>query len=163
MESRIIYNFNKNSDLQNWIIVDDVVMGGQSSGTFSISANGFGVFEGVILLANNGGFSSVKYGFPRIQLDGYTKILLKIQGDGKAYQFRLKSNSEDYYSYIASFNTSRDWQEIEINLKDMFPSFRGKQLEQPNFSDDHIEVVTFLIANKKNEKFKLLIAKIELQ
>lgn len=163
MASKIIFDFNKNSDIQNWIIVDDAVMGGQSSSTFALNSDGFGVFQGSISLDNNGGFSSVKYKFEKIQIKEYTKVLLKLQGDGKAYQFRIKPNSGDYYSFIAPFTSSGDWQEIEINLKDMYPSFRGKKLEQPNFSDDHIEEITFLIGNKKNEDFKLLIAKIELQ
>lgn len=162
MDSKINYSFNK-KDLQNWIIVDDVVMGGRSSSTFALNADGFGFFQGSISLDNNGGFSSVKYKFEKIQIKEYAKVVLKLQGDGKAYQFRIKSNSGDYCSYIAPFNTSGDWQEIEINLKDMDPSFRGRKLGQPNFSDGHIEEITFLIGNKKNENFKLLIAKIELQ
>jgi hypothetical protein len=45
----------------------------------------------------------------------------------------------------------------------MYPSFRGRKLDQPNFSDDYIEEITFLIGNKKEEDFQLLIAKIELR
>jgi NADH dehydrogenase [ubiquinone] 1 alpha subcomplex assembly factor 1 len=33
----------------------------------------------------------------------------------------------------------------------------------PNFSDDYFEGITFLIGNKKNEKFKLVLDKIELK
>jgi NADH dehydrogenase [ubiquinone] 1 alpha subcomplex assembly factor 1 len=45
----------------------------------------------------------------------------------------------------------------------MYPSFRGRRLNQPNFSNDSIEELTFLIGNKKSEKFKLLIDKIVLE
>lgn len=69
----------------------------------------------------------------------------------------------NYYSYISTFSTSGEWQEIEIHLKDMYPSFRGRKLEQANFSADYIEEIAFLIGNKKPEKFKLLIDKIELK
>ena len=93
----------------------------------------------------------------------HTKIIIKLRGDGKKYQFRIKSNSGDYYSYIAPFLTSGEWQEIEIPIKDMYPSFRGRRLDQPNFSNNYIEELTFLIGNKKQEKFKLLIDKIELK
>lgn len=163
MASKVIFDFNKNSDIKDWIIVDDVVMGGRSSGTFELNADGHGVFQGEISLDNNGGFSSVRYGFPKIQVKEYTKIVLKLRGDGKEYQFRIKTNSGDYYSYISSFTTSGEFQEIEILLKDMYPSFRGRKLDQPNFSSDRIEEITFLIGNKKNEKFKLLLDKIELR
>jgi NADH dehydrogenase [ubiquinone] 1 alpha subcomplex assembly factor 1 len=163
MNPKIIFDFNKNSDVQDWIVVDDAVMGGESSSTFILNDDGFGVFEGSISLENNGGFSSVRYRFQKIQVKEYSSIIIKLQGDGKEYQFRIKSNSGDYYSYIAPFSTSGEWQEIEIPLKDMYPSFRGRKLNQPNFSKDSIEEITFLIGNKKKEKFKLLIEKIELK
>ena len=163
MASKVIFDFTKKSDIKDWVIVDDVVMGGRSSGNFALNADGFGVFEGTISLENNGGFSSVRYGFSRIQVKEFTKAVLKLKGDGKEYQFRIKTNSRDYYSYIATFKTSGEWQEIEIHLKDMYPSFRGRKLDQPNFSDNHIEEITFLVGNKKNEQFKLLIDKIELR
>ena len=163
MASHIIFDFNKNTDIENWIIVDDVVMGGKSSGTFKLSTEGHGVFEGTISLENNGGFSSVRYRFEKILIMESTKIILKLRGDGKQYQFRIKSNTRDYYSYISPFSTTGEWQEIEILLKDMYPSFRGRKLDQPNFSNDYIEEITFLIGNNNQEEFKLLIDKIELK
>ena len=163
MASKVIFDFNKSSDIQDWIVLDDVVMGGESSGTFKLNDDGFGVFEGSISLDNNGGFSSVRYRFQKTMIKEYTTIIIKLRGDGKKYQFRIKSNSGDYYSYIAPFLTSGDWQEIEIPLKDMYPSFRGRRLDQPNFSKDYIEEITFLIGNKKKENFKLLIDKIALK
>ncbi|WP_245892026.1 CIA30 family protein [Polaribacter glomeratus] len=163
MSSKIIFDFNKKSNLQNWVIVDDVVMGGESSGSFKLNEDGFGVFQGRISLDNNGGFSSLRYRFQKIAIDDNTQIVIKLKGDGKNYQFRIKSNSGDYYSYILPFSTSGEWQEIKIPLKEMYPSFRGRRLDQPNFSDDAIEEVTFLIGNKKNENFKLLLDTIELK
>ena len=161
--SHVIYDFNKSSDIENWVIVDDVVMGGKSSGTFKLNAEGHGVFEGAISLENNGGFSSVRYTFEKTQIKESTKIILNLRGDGKTYQFRIKSNSRDYYSYISPFSTTKEWQEIEILLKDMYPSFRGGKLDQPNFSKDHIEEIAILIGNKKQENFKLVIDKIEMK
>ena len=163
MNSQVIFDFDKNSDIQDWIIVDDVVMGGRSLGSFKLSEAGAAVFEGNISLENNGGFSSVRYRFDEIKLKKHTRIVIKLKGDGKKYQFRLKNKAENYYSYISSFSTTGDWQEIEIPLKDMVPSFRGRKLDQPNFSHGSIEEIAFLIGNKKPEKFKLLIDKIELR
>ena len=163
MPSDIIFDFSKNAEIQNWLIVDDVVMGGKSSGTFNLNTDGFGVFEGSISLDNNGGFSSVRYRFEKTLVKEYSTVHIKLRGDGKKYQFRIKAKSGDYYSYISPFQTTGEWQEIEIPLKDMYPSFRGRKLDQPNFSDDYIEEITFLIGNKKEEDFQLLIDKIELR
>ena len=163
MPSQVIFDFNKSAEIQNWLIVDDVVMGGKSSGTFNLNADGFGVFEGNISLDNNGGFSSVRYRFEKTLVKEYSTVHIKLRGDGKKYQFRIKAKSGDYYSYISPFQTTGEWQEIEIPLKDMYPSFRGRKLDQPNFSDDYIEEITFLIGNKKEEDFQLIIDKIELR
>lgn len=163
MASNIIFDFNKKSNLDNWIIVDDVVMGGKSSSNITLSAEGHGVFEGVISLENNGGFSSVRYRFDKTLIRESTKIIIKLMGDGKNYEFRIKTKSGDYYSYISPFSTTGEWQEIQISLKEMYPSFRGRKLDRPNFSSDAIEEVTFLIGNKNEETFKLLIDKVELK
>ena len=163
MQAQVIFDFNKKSDLQDWIIVNDVVMGGRSSSTFKLDEDGLGVFEGNISLENNGGFSSLRYRFLKRTIKGATQVKITLRGDGKKYQFRVKSNAGDYYSYIVPFLTSGEWQEIVIPLGDMYPSFRGRRLNQPNFSNDSIEELTFLIGNKKSERFKLLIDKIVLE
>jgi hypothetical protein len=117
-------------------------------------------FEGSISLENNGGFSSVRYRFQKIQVKEYTSIVIKLQGDGKEYQFRIKSNSGDYYSYIAPFSTSGEWQEIVIPLKDMYPS--GRKLTNLIFQKILLKKLPFDRKQKKGE-FKLLIDKIELK
>jgi len=161
--NQIIFDFNKNSSISNWIVVDDVVMGGRSYGNFQLNNDGKGVFSGKISLDNNGGFSSVRYGFNKLNIEKFKSIVLKIKGDGKNYQFRIKHKSSDNASYITSFSSSGEWQEIEISLNSMYPSFRGRKLDEPNFFHKSIEEVTFLIANKRNEDFILLIDKIELR
>ncbi|WNH09583.1 CIA30 family protein [Thalassobellus suaedae] len=158
----MIFDFNKDADIQDWNVVDDVVMGGISSSEFKLNADGFGVFEGHVSLENNGGFSSVQYQFEKTEVAKYRSIKIRLKGDGKNYQFRVKDNTRNYYSYITTFSTTNEWQVVEIALKDMYPSFRGKRLNTPNFSHDFIEQITFLISNKKNEDFKLIIDTIEL-
>ena len=158
-----IFNFNKKSNIYSWRIVDDVVMGGKSSSTITINEEGHGVFSGNVSLENYGGFSSVRHIFEPISVTKTNKISLKIKGDGKDYQLRIKDNSRNYYSYIKTFSTTGDWQEIEVSLNDMYPSFRGRKLNSPNFSHKTLEEITFLIANKKNENFQLIIDKIELK
>lgn len=159
-----LFDFTTSSEIKNWRVVDDVVMGGRSSGNFSLTEDGHGKFSGNVSLENNGGFSSVRYGFQsKIELQNYSKVKLRVKGDGKNYQFRIKAKTKDYYSYITSFETTGKWEEIEIKLKDLYPSFRGRKLNLPNFSSDEMEEITFLIANYKTESFELLIDKIELK
>lgn len=157
-----IFDFNKKSNLSKWRIIDDVVMGGQSSGKFYLNADGFGIFEGYVSLENNGGFSSIRYQPNKINLKDHKKIRIKLKGDGKNYQFRVKSNRNDYFSYIYNFKTTGEWEIIEISLDELYPSFRGRKLNYTNFSSKLIEEIGFLVGNKENESFKLIIDKIEL-
>lgn len=159
----MIYDFNKNTSTSDWRIIDDGVMGGLSQGKFSIDAEGNGVFAGNVSLENNGGFSSVRYQFEKIKVTKTSKIRIRLKGDGKDYQFRIKDKKTTYFSYITTFKTSGKWETIEINLKDLYPSFRGQTLKLPNFHSASFEEIVFLIGNKKNESFQLVLDKIELE
>jgi len=163
MLSQTIFNFTKNTVTEDWKVIDDVVMGGESSGSFNLSLDNHGMFTGNISLENNGGFSSVRHKLKKQEVTHFNCIVLKIKGDTKNYQFRVKAKSSDYYSYIAPFEASGEWQEVQISLKDMYPAFRGKKLDKANFDKHYIEEIAFLIANKKQEDFKLLIDFIELR
>ncbi|MFK7846510.1 MAG: CIA30 family protein [Rhodothermales bacterium] len=163
MQSIVVFDFAKDADLSNWRVVNDGVMGGRSSSTFELNSAGHGVFSGTVSLENNGGFSSVQYRFNRMQVAENRKVKIRLKGDGKQYQFRVKSDARTYYSYMTVFETSGAWETIELSLADMYPAFRGRMLNQPNFSDDAIEELRFLIGNKKAEDFRLEIDQIVLE
>lgn len=163
INDRVIFDFQPDVDLSDWRVIDDIVMGGRSAGSFELNSEGHGLYKGYVSLENNGGFSSISYRFPKKTVKNFTKVKLVLKGDGKKYQFRIKENASDYYSYIAVFETDGTWQEISIPLNDMYPTFRGRNLDMPNFSNDSIEQIAFLISNKKAESFQLLIDRIELE
>lgn len=162
MSTITLFNFSEDSNSRDWKIIDDVVMGGRSSGSFFINENGHGVFEGNVSLENNGGFSSIRYTntfkIPNNQL----KISIRLRGDGKSYQFRIKHNRNSWESYVYNFDTTGNWQVIEIPLKEMYPSFRGRKLNKRNFDYNSISEMGFLVGNKQNENFRLEIDKLEL-
>ncbi|MDR9419828.1 CIA30 family protein [Gracilimonas sp.] len=162
MNSQTIVDLTTSSDLQNWRIVDDVVMGGRSSGNFELTAAGHGRYTGEISLKNNGGFSSLRYTFPRMNVSPDNHIRLRIKGDGKKYQFRVKNNRRIRHSYVYEFASSGKWETVNIPLQEMYPVFRGRNLELPDFDHNSIEELIILIGNKKPESFELLIDKIEL-
>lgn len=163
MTSTPIFNFTKDANISNWRIIDDAVMGGRSNGNFNINNDGHGVFSGKVSLENNGGFSSLRYNTETIDIAKHTKVCIKLKGDGKDYQFRIKANRNERYSYIKTFKTSGEWETITINLKEMYPAFRGRTLDYPNFDKTTIQELAFLIGNKKAEAFELLIDEITLK
>jgi hypothetical protein len=161
--NQIIFDFTKDSDISSWRVVDDAVMGGKSHGDFILNEQGNGVFSGEVSLENNGGFSSLRYRFKELKVSSYTTIVLKVKGDGNPYQFRLKDSYRNFYSYIKTFKTSKEWELIEINLSEMYPAFRGRKLAMDNFSSEIIEEIAILIGNKKEQRFMLQIDEIYLK
>jgi NADH dehydrogenase [ubiquinone] 1 alpha subcomplex assembly factor 1 len=161
--SSTIFDSKKVKDLSNWYVVDDGVMGGLSRGELTINDSGHCLFKGYVTTENNGGFSSIRYGFNKKSVSEYKYVILKLKGDGKSYQFRIKDNSRQRYSYIATFNTSGDWETIKIPFSEFYPGFRGYKLEKPNYSGDVMEEIAFLIGNKVKESFALEIDKIYLE
>jgi len=157
-----IFDFNKSSDLSGWFVVDDVVMGGRSSGNLEINDEGHALFYGDVSLENNGGFSSIRHRFDKISVQQFSKLSIKLKGDGKKYQFRVKSNKYERHSYIYEFETSGKWQTIEIPFSSMTPGFRGRRLNISNYSGKDLVEVAILIGNKTNESFKLEIDNISL-
>ena len=161
--SMVIFDFKKESDISDWQIVNDVVMGGRSSSKFYLNDEGNGVFRGNVSLENNGGFSSLRHRFNQKKISGFKKFTIRLKGDGKRYQFRAKTNKNDQQAYVFYFETTGEWQTIEIKLSALEPTFRGRKLNMPNFPAEELEEVGFMIGNKVTENFELVIDKIVLE
>ena len=162
-QSPVLFDFNREASNEAWYVVDDGVMGGRSQGQFFINDDGNGIFKGSVSLENNGGFSSVRHQMKPKDLNKYSKFVLRLKGDGKSYQFRCRSNTYERHSYITEFETTGDWQTVEINFADMYPAFRGQRLRIPNFRGDKLVEIAFLVGNKKAERFTLEINQIRLE
>lgn len=158
--SQEIYKFSTSGSLEDWIVVDDVVMGGRSQGAMQLTRDGHAIFEGKVSLENYGGFSSVRYRFDNRSTAGQSVFKIRVKGDKKNYQFRVKSSTGERQSYVYEFSTSGQWEVIEIPFEDMYPSFRGMILAMPNYPGQQLQECSFLISNKKNESFRLEIDRI---
>ncbi|NNJ89023.1 MAG: CIA30 family protein [Eudoraea sp.] len=158
-----LFEFSRDADISSWTVVNDGVMGGLSKGQFSINEEGHGLFRGSVSLENNGGFSLVQYRLTALDTKKYNSLVVRLKGDGKNYQVRLKTNASDYFNYAVNIKTNGNWETITIPFEKMIPQFRGRLLNMPSFPGEQIEEVAFLIGNKKAEEFKLEIDKIVLK
>lgn len=158
-----IFDFSKNSNLDQWKIVNDEVMGGISIGLLQINENGHGVFSGHVSLEHNGGFSLVRYNLERIEVKNYSSFVLRLRGDGKKYQMRCKCSDHQRHSYIHTFTSKKSWETITIPFEKMKPFFRGDALKLPNFHGDYLAQIAILIGNNKEEDFSLEIDYISLK
>ncbi len=157
-----IYTFSQSTSIKDWQVINDGVMGGLSQSEIELTKDGYGQFFGQISIANNGGFASVRL-LTNVEINPNSEyIVLKVKGDKKTYQFRLKSDKNLSQSYVQEFQTNGEWQTIKLKLDEFSPQFRGRVLDLPNFNFSEIEEIRFLIGNKKKEDFKLLIKSIGL-
>lgn len=154
---KTIYTFSSQTNIREWLIVNDGVMGGISNSSLVLTNAGYGRFSGHVSMANNGGFASIQLN-KTIKLAEEKKfIVLRIKGDGKRYEFRLKGNISQSESYVQQFATSGEWENIKLEISKFYPQYRGRKLNIPNFNFKNIEELSFLIANKQEEDFELLI------
>ena len=148
IKAQDIYDFNSQSTMEDWFVVDDVVMGGRSSGGMQLSQDGHAIFEGTVSLENNGGFSSVRYRFQRMDTGDHSVFKIRLRGDKKKYQFRVKSSLRERHSYVFEFGTNGQWETIEIPFDAMYPSFLGMTLAMSNYPGQDLQECAFLISNK---------------
>ena len=136
-QTNLIYQFSNQNERLDWYVVNDCVMGGLSDGSISINESGHGTFAGKISLRNNGGFSSIRLKMDPVEVNHKKSIVLRIKGDGKSYQLRLKAKSSDYFNNCPSINTTAKWQHVTIPLDTFFHAWSGRNLDRGNFNSRH--------------------------
>ena len=152
------YDFGTSCEKCNdWFVVLDGVMGGLSTGELAVTENSF-VISGEVSLENNGGFASVRAIPQNFDQKEFKKIKLRVKGDGKIYQFRMRSTRNfDGIAYTLDFETEKDkWKEIELAVDDFRPTFRGRVYPQyGKFNSSELQQIGILIANKQVGEFHL--------
>ena len=157
-DERLIINFEQADEIARWRIVNDGVMGGLSKSDLTQSKSNTAIFSGIVSLENNGGFASTRTMPRSYELDDYNGILLRVKGDGKKYQFRLRTDERfDGISYRYEFETVSDtWITVEIPFHECEPVFRGRVLRDvQTVIPGEIQQIGFLISNKQAERFQL--------
>jgi monofunctional biosynthetic peptidoglycan transglycosylase len=157
-QESLIFDFKNADEIEYWRIVNDGVMGGLSKSKIVYSDSSTAIFKGIVSLENNGGFASTRT-IPRsYELGGHNGILLRVKGDGKKYQFRLRTNDRfDGVSYRYQFATELNtWMIIDIPFHECVPVFRGRILEDVELIvPEKIQQIGFLIADKQAGIFQL--------
>jgi monofunctional biosynthetic peptidoglycan transglycosylase len=155
---RILIDFKNTDERDNWQIVNDDVMGGVSQSEIIFSDTGTATFQGILSLENNGGFASTRSNLDSYRLGGYIGLHVRIRGDGKEYQLRVRTDNRfDGISYRYRFATQPEtWMNIRVPFSKFVPTFRGRILSNvPPISTEQIQQVGFLISDKQAGKFRI--------
>jgi NADH dehydrogenase [ubiquinone] 1 alpha subcomplex assembly factor 1 len=159
---KLLFDFSSSDGAPAWQVVNDNVMGGISTGRFSL-ADGAAVFQGGISLENNGGFASVRSPPASHDLTGCDAFVIRVRGDGRRCKFCVRTGMDfDTLLYQHAFTTRRgEWQEHRLPFRDFVPTFRGRILSGiPPFDPARVASVGFLISDKQAGRFRLEIASI---
>jgi hypothetical protein len=151
-------DFTEEPEAQRWRTVDDSVMGGRSSSRMRTTTQGTSVFTGDLSIENNGGFASVRRTITQGTLEGAESITLRVRGDGKTYQLRLRTDlGFNTPSYQAEFPTlAGEWVDVQVPLSVFELKWRGRSIrDAPALDPAKIRGMGLMIANKQVGSFAL--------
>ncbi len=152
-----LYDFTQHAS-SDWEVEDDTVMGGESSGNFTVTEDGHGRFYGHVSLANDGGFSSIQANMEKGTDVGKAKAFsIRLKGDGKRYTLRVQSKPDQNYLHEASFPTSGKWETVTVPFETMEAMHHGEPVDVAEFSGGPVHKLQFMIGNRKEQDFEVLI------
>lgn len=161
--NKMLYNFFELGK-GKWRIQNDVVMGGRSESQLKMTEDSMAHFSGRVSLENNGGFCSIHQTVEKepfsISKDSKS-FLIALKGDGKAYNFRIRT-PKGRHSYAYTFPTKSDgnWETVTIPFDLMEATYRGEEVDLPNYAGENVVEMQLLIGNKKAEPFEIFVRSI---
>jgi len=155
-------DFQQSQELDNWVIVNDTVMGGRSLAQLVINDSRL-AFSGILSLENNGGFASIRRVYNGKIWSSDKPIKIEVKGDGREYQLRFRTNRQvDDVHYSASFKTKAGEASVfQFNQTDFVSQFRGRIVsDSPALDFANIEQVGLVLADGNPGEFMLLVERI---
>ena len=152
----LIFDFTEEDIDDQWIVVNDNVMGGRSEGGYSFRKNRL-IFSGNTN-TNGGGFSSIRTNPTNFYLGDRTGLHIRFKGDGRTYKLGVRIEGKPV-SYRSNFTSGNGWQEVRVPFNEMDVSWRGRPLskEEHPLIKSKIRSIEFMIYDKKDGPFKLLV------
>ena len=112
-----LVQFAADAGLHGWKVLD----GGAGCG-FTVNEAGNAVFSG------RAGDAAIQCDFEPVDAAPFLSIVLGLKGDGRSYQLSLQTARDVPQVYTAQFQTSGEWETIEIPFADMVPAFPSQAL-----------------------------------
>ena len=159
-------DFGEATGGQDWMIVNDTVMGGLSNSKMTFTKNSL-VFKGELSLKNNGGFASIRSSNQKLDLSKYITVKVRFRSTGRDFALRFAS-SDLYYkpNYKNTFSSSSgEWEIVELKISD-FKEYTLGEISDVNVSKDKFESIKrigIIISDKKEGAFEIEIDYIDFE
>ncbi|NXD67385.1 CIA30 protein, partial [Eolophus roseicapillus] len=177
-QTRVVWEFRSQEDLNKWVISSDVEIGGKSEvylklgrnnqtallyGTLNteVPRDGETKYSGYCSMRAKplvGSFARKKY----YDWSNFNSLYLRVRGDGRPWMVNIYTDpyfshqKDDLYNYFMFTRGGPYWEEIKIPFSKFFLSSRGRvQDDQHPIWLDKISTVGFTIGDKVNGPFQL--------
>jgi len=157
---RIVLAFDDPGDAEDWVTVNDDVMGGRSTGGFEVKDDKL-IFSGSTN-TNGGGFSSIRTRPASWGFDDADGLLFRVRGDGREYIASIQTGARmgGYeINYWADFETTDNgyFETVRIPFGEFSATFMGQDVSgrAPRLDPARAETIGFFIYDKKDGPFSL--------
>ena len=145
----------------NWVVVNDGVMGGRSNGAIEFTDSAM-QFTGDVVTAG-GGFTSVRLQLTGDELTDSGYLVLRLRSDERTYGLTLEDSAQSGRRPIAhGANLTIDgpadadgWRTAALSYDELRPSVFGQPLDAPTFNPDEAVEFGIIIADGIDGRFKL--------
>lgn len=162
--SNIRINFGQDLAGQDWMIVNDGVMGGLSKSKVTFTKNSL-MFRGTLSLKNNGGFASIRSSNAKYDLSKYSAVKIKFRSTGRDFAIRF-TDSNLYFrpSYKHNFSSSSgNWEIAELKMSN-FKEYTMGQVSNTTVNTDKFKNIIrmgIILSDKQDGPFEIEIDYIE--
>lgn len=129
--SRVVLPMQDAKDLERWQKLDDVIMGGNSDSSLTLSDTSNGFTWSGELVVEGGGFCGQRSYPDSIDLSDYDGISLRVKGSGETLKLNIKTDelNEPEDTYQATFDVpDGDWGDVFIPWHQFVPVKRARSV-----------------------------------
>lgn len=162
-DSSLRIDFNTQEDGDDWVIVNDGVMGGLSQGRAVLTDSSI-YYTGNISLRNNGGFSSLRSAYREWDLSEFSSVSITYRSKGQPFAFILETSNvwfePKYRAYFASEDD--DWQTFTLPLLEFQETRVGRKTGRTIHPSQLSDIIRlgFINTGKYESDFELEIREI---
>ena len=162
--SKLIHTFRSEQDLAPWELILDKAYGGASDATLTLSAEGTGIFQGIISDDITGSSELKKSGFCGIRYSGrkehtnlayYDAFMLRVRSDERLYLFNVGSTATWVDGlYQSAFQrpagtAESEWGQLTLPFDKFTQTHQGFMLAQQNMMDTrHVDSLALFVTGE---------------
>jgi NADH dehydrogenase [ubiquinone] 1 alpha subcomplex assembly factor 1 len=163
---RELFRFDTASSVADFSPIDDRVMGGRSESRLRHDPAGHAVFEGIVSLADGGGFASVRSRPLALGDAQAVTCRIEVLGDGKRYKLTLRTDDRfEGVTYQAKFEPAPgQWTVLRLPLASFVATWRGRPVEDVSaVAPGSLRQLGLSIGDRQAGRFALALRSIALE